>query len=196
MILVISVLILVGIGGIIFSIGYGLNKWKFTLAGIFGLVLIAGIVTLIAVSSGLAFAWFRSFANFLPTLIYGLTAILSGLGLFLAFRMKGMLRYISAPLFLILLMFSGFVLFTTNFGIIEIPDWEAHRQRSVDETSKFLDSAILFPLDASGLDFFEGSTFIEGNLNKAEKTFDFLQWILLATLAFLIVVLVVAMRED
>lgn len=177
------------------AIKIGNNNWKWILVAYLVAISLVMIMFLIAMSTGYAFAWFRSFANFLPTILWGLTLLNSSIGLFIVLKFKNFLKYTSSILFAGLILFSLFVLLTNNFGIIDIPNWEQHRQKSVDETVKFLDTGILAPLDASGLDFVESGVVQKGNLVEAESRFDYIKWFLLSSLGYLIVVLIIQMKK-
>lgn len=175
--------------GVYAALRYGRNNLKWALLWMCLILVGLSIFVIISFISGLAFAWFRSFASFLPTIIYSATFLISVAGIFVGFKSPNKkLKYVAVAVFTSLAVFSAYVLATTNFGVIQIPDWEQHRARGVAETEKFLNTEILFPFDASGL----GE---DSHLLRAQTGFSFMQWAIVAAFALFVFLLATQMRR-
>lgn len=189
------IVLLVAAFGIFFALKYGINKWKWALVSVCGTAILFLVILLISVLTGKAYIWYKSFATFLPTIIYGVLALIALLGFFISLGFKNTLKYVSLAVFLSLFLFSGYILVSTSFGRIYIDDYRQYLDKGVQETVTLLQTGQMNVLDSSGLNYYVGNDLIEGSLIKAQSKFQFVQWIFVGALGFLLTVLVIQMRK-
>lgn len=171
----------------------GKNNWKWVLFSLFAVTFLVVAFLFVAGISGYAFSWFNSFAIYLPTMVFSLIGAIGVIGIIATLPIKGILRYVSIAFFSAFIIFSIFLLLTTGFGKIVIPNYQQYLDKDYQMTVDFLKNAESPVSDASGLTFTEGGVIYQGALDKAEWKWTIIQLVIFSEVAYLLIVLLIQM---
>lgn len=182
--------------GIPATILYGKNKWKWVMFGILLVTTIALGVYFTAMLTGKAYIWYKSFATYTPTLLFSLIGGIGIIGIIVGLGSSKAIKVVSMIIFTISIGFAAYALVSTGGGKIVIPNHQMHLDNGIEETVKFLENAELTVADGSGLDYQEYGRDFKGTLTQAEARSNFVQYILLGEVLFLLGILIAQMRKS
>jgi hypothetical protein len=174
---------------------WGRNRWKWVLSSYYLIIILMAGIFFYSAFESKAYAYFRVVGSFTPTLFFGYAFIISLISAISSIRLNKLLRIITLIIFIPSLLFSSYVLVTTNFGKIVIDDHMSYINKAADDTHNFLMNGELRILDASGLDYTNKDGIqTQGKLTFSERKFFIVTWMLyITTFAFVIIMSIQSM---